>query len=252
MSLQAKARPLEGAIRRLRLCSSLDGEDEEALHALKAMVLTRDRFAYLMRPGDEPSHALFLVSGFVERHRTNFDGGKQILNFYVPGDPLNLECLLDMPADDALQATQVSVVALVQNADLRDLMDRRPKLRDAIFRSLMVDASIFREWTVNVGQRDAQTRIAHLLCELSLRLETAGFDCRDVPLPLNQSHLADATGLTTVHVNRTLKKLQSERHIEVRGGQVFLPDWRELAAVGGFSPGYLHIPDPWKRSEPAQ
>jgi CRP-like cAMP-binding protein len=107
----------------------------------------------------------------------------------------------------------------------------------------LVDASVFREWVANVGRRDARTRIAHLLCEFSLRLKVAGLaELTDFELPMTQEHIADCTGLTPVHVNRMLKLLDSEKLISRRTSRsISIGDWQKLAKVGDFDSTYLHL-----------
>jgi CRP-like cAMP-binding protein len=107
----------------------------------------------------------------------------------------------------------------------------------------LVDGSIFREWIANVGRRDAHARIAHLLCEFSLRLKVAGLgEATEYELPMTQEQIADCTGLTSVHVNRTLKSLEAERLIERRTSRtIIIGDWRKLAEAGDFDSTYLHL-----------
>jgi CRP-like cAMP-binding protein len=106
----------------------------------------------------------------------------------------------------------------------------------------LVDASIFREWTLNVGRRPARERTAHMLCEFAISLEVAGLGTQlDYELPMSQEELADALGLTPVHVNRTLKALQAEGLIERTRRSVLIPDWKRLARVADFDPNYLHL-----------
>lgn len=118
----------------------------------------------------------------------------------------------------------------------------RPTVGRAMWYETLVDASIFREWTLNVGRRDSHTRTAHLLCEFALRLETAGLgeQCA-YELPMTQEQLADALGLTNVHVNRTLKALSAQGLIERSKRSVKIRDWKRLAAVGDFDSNYLHL-----------
>jgi CRP-like cAMP-binding protein len=113
----------------------------------------------------------------------------------------------------------------------------------------LVDASIFREWIANIGRRDARTRLAHLLCEFSLRLEVAGLGQHtNYEMPMTQDQLGDATGLTPVHVNRTLKSLEAEGLIERASARaITIGDWKKLAQAGDFNSNYLHMPE----SEPA-
>ena len=106
------------------------------------------------------------------------------------------------------------------------------------------DGSIFREWVLNIGRRDARSRIAHLLCEFAYRLSTHDLTPSGVyELPITQEQLADATGLTAVHVNRVLKSLQAEGLIDRNRRIVSFPNWQALRDVADFNPRYLHAPE---------
>jgi CRP-like cAMP-binding protein len=227
-------------VRRLRLHADLVDRDVEAILRLPFVKAKRGKYSYLAREGDLPNKCAILLSGFVERHRMAADGGRQILAIYVAGDPLNLDHLFLPTADDALETLKASEFAFIRHKDLLDLLAERPSIARAMMSSLLVDSSIFREWTLNVGRRDARTRIAHLLCELSFRLEAQGYKPEDIVLPLTQYHIADAAGLTPVHVNRMLRQLQSEGLLEGKGGSFKLPDWTRLREIADFSPHYLH------------
>jgi CRP-like cAMP-binding protein len=125
---------------------------------------------------------------------------------------------------------------------VQEIAFKRPNVGKAMWYETLVDASIFREWTLNVGRRDALTRTAHLLCEFAVRLETAGLgeQCA-YELPMTQEQLADALGLTSVHVNRTLQALAAQGLIERTKRSVKIGDWKRLAAVGDFDSNYLHL-----------
>jgi len=119
----------------------------------------------------------------------------------------------------------------------------RPYIGRAIIQLTLIEASIVREWVVNVGRRDARERIAHVLCEFAVRLEARGLmSFNGFELPMTQEQLADATGLTSVHVNRVLKGLEADGLINRRRRHIHFPDWRALQDVGDFSRTYLHIP----------
>jgi CRP-like cAMP-binding protein len=107
----------------------------------------------------------------------------------------------------------------------------------------LIDGSIFREWITNIGRRDARTRVAHLLCEFALRLKVAGLgEQTNYELPMTQEQLADATGLTPVHINRTIKSLEADRLIDRTSARsIAIGDWRRLAEAGDFQSGYLHL-----------
>ena len=128
--------------------------------------------------------------------------------------------------------------------DIIKLTLDRPAVGLAMWKETLVDASIFREWIANVGRRDARARIAHLLCEFSLRLKIAGLGGEgEYELPMTQEQLGDATGLTAVHVNRTIKALEHDGLINrANPRSIQVGDWRKLAEVGDFDSNYLHIP----------
>ena len=144
-------------------------------------------------------------------------------------------------ADHSVQSLNRAVLATIPRSALMEISDSRPAIRMAMWIDTLVDSSIFREWILNVGQRDARARIAHLLCEISARLQAQDFDFENIPLPLTQDQIADATGLSSIHVNRTLKSLNAEKWIERRGAMVMLPDPEALRELAGFDARYLHL-----------
>jgi len=144
-------------------------------------------------------------------------------------------------ADHSVQSLGRSEVAVVPKQAMLDLMARRPRVDRALWLDTLIDASIFREWVVNVGRRDARGRIAHLLCELVLRLRSAGLCTDDAcDFPLTQEQLADATGLTAVHTNRIIQALRREEIISLSTHRLTVLDWERLAHVGDFGERYLH------------
>jgi CRP-like cAMP-binding protein len=148
-----------------------------------------------------------------------------------------------------VQMLTAGKVAMIPVEGVDRLAFERPQIGRAMWIDTLVDGSIFREWIANVGRRDAKTRIAHLLCEFSLRLEVAGLGQQgDYELPMTQEQLGDATGLTPVHVNRTLQALEVDGLIErATPRSIYIGSWRKLADAGDFNSAYLHMPE----SEPA-
>jgi len=232
---------LNAFIKRLRLHTVLSEEDAAAIRSLPWMMATRKQNAHLAREGDITGQCTVLLDGYAHRFRLTDEGERQILAIYVPGDPIDFDHLYLPTADDGLQALRDSVLAQVQHHALRSLMAERANVAEAIMRAMLVDSSIFREWTLNVGRRDARARISHMLCEVSTRLEVQGVDLLNTPLPLTQDQIADATGLTPVHVNRTLKSLSADGYLTRRKGLVILPNPRALWQIAGFDPRYLHL-----------
>lgn len=241
VTAESAALTLDAFVKRLRLNSSLSDADANALKSLSWKFVAQRPNSQIVREGDRTRQCAVVVQGFVYRFRITDDGQRQILALYVPGDPIDFDHLYLPVADDGLQAVRDCTLACVDQDELRKLIAQRPGVAEAVTRALLVDSSVFREWTLNVGRRDARSRIAHLLCEVSLRLRAQNFDFESTPLPLTQDQIADATGLTPVHVNRTLKALSADRYIERRGALVMLPDPESLREVAGFDSRYLHL-----------
>jgi len=182
-----------------------------------------------------------MLKGFSFRQKLLRDGSRQIISFHIPGEFVDLQNSLLGVADHSVQSLNVCEVALVPSSALLQIADVSPGLRMAMWIDTLIDASIFREWVVNVGRRDSRTRIAHLLCELALRLQRTGPD-RDgmIDFPITQEQLADATGLTSVHTNRTLQSLRKDGLIQLTARSLTVLDWDGLRAVGDFDELYLH------------
>ncbi|MGN6101637.1 MAG: Crp/Fnr family transcriptional regulator [Devosia sp.] len=119
---------------------------------------------------------------------------------------------------------------------------RHPRLRQALWWDWLVKLAIQREWTLNVGRRDAFERLAHLFCELYFRLEAVGMtEGPSVQLPLTQTDLAEATGLSAVHINRTLQEMRSAGLVILRDHVLTIPDLPALQVAAMFNPAYLHL-----------
>jgi len=183
-----------------------------------------------------------LLEGFAFRQKLTGDGARQIVSVHVPGDPLDFQNFYLDESDHSVQALTRAEVAFVDRNDLRELARARPAVSQAIFVITLVDASIFREWILNVGRRAAPARVAHVLCELAIRLDAQGLaEEYGYQLPMTQEQLADVVGLTPVHVNRTLKSLEAQGLLERDRRKVSFPDWQGLRDVGDFNERYLHL-----------
>jgi CRP-like cAMP-binding protein len=197
--------PLADKLQRL---ASLSTSEIEAILALPHQVRTVRDGEHLVRQGDRANRCSLLLSGWASRQRTTRDGSRQILGIHVKGDFVDLQNALLGTAHDDVQALSATEVAMVPREAVVDLAFAYPTIGKLLWTDTLIDASIAREWTVNVGRRDARTRILHLLCELYERQRSAGLATEDgFELPLSQEELGDATGLTAVHVNRTLQSL---------------------------------------------
>lgn len=230
-------------LRKLKLWASLDAADERALLGLPHSIVTVAKQRTLVAEGDSVSHCWVLISGYCVRYKIVGDGGRQILSIHMKGDLVDLQNSLLGVADHGVQALTVCKLARIPIGAIRQLLHSRPAINDALWFDTLVDGSIHREWVANVGRRDAFTRVAHLLCEFALKLEAVSLgEQLDYILPMTQSQLADATGMTPVHVNRILKALESDGLIErVTSKAVIIGDWRKLAEAGDFNRAYLHL-----------
>ncbi|WP_022683885.1 Crp/Fnr family transcriptional regulator [Sphingobium bisphenolivorans] len=214
---------------------ALSKEDKAALLALPHSVRTVQPGDYVIREGDIAHSCHVLLSGFTHRHRMSAYGTRHILGIHGEGDLLNLPTLPPLPAEDFVQALTVVQVAAVPIEDVLALSRARPAIGNALWTEMSAEVSVFRAWISNMGRRDARGRIAHLFCELVMRSYPAGgSDGCTVTLPLSQAELADATGMTTVHVNRTLKILEQEGFIRRQRRRIMIPDWRRLKELGDF------------------
>lgn len=187
------------------------------------------------------NHVHMLAEGFACRYRDLPDGRRQILSLLLPGDVIDLRQFVlggDHPAVMTLSPVTLFSIA---NANLFGLLEDHPRITTALWSTTLAEESISREWLVSIGKRSAIERMAHLLCETFLRLRAVGrTEGKRFALPLTQSELADALGLSTVHVNRTLQELRKSGQIVFQGGTVEISDFAALAKLGMFMPDYLH------------
>jgi CRP-like cAMP-binding protein len=231
-------------VQKLQQWRPLDGEDQAALLALPYRLISLRPQEYIVREGDAPRGTCVMLSGFSIRHKVAGNGGRQIFSIHMKGDLADLQNSLLGTADHNLQTLTQVEAALIPVDAIQDIAFSRPAIGRAMWYDTLVDASIFREWTLNVGRRDARTRTSHLLCEFALRLEIAGLGERhDYELPMTQEQLGDALGLTSVHTNRTLMALGEEGLISRSHRAVRINDWTRLMKIGDFDPAYLHLKD---------
>jgi CRP-like cAMP-binding protein len=229
-------------LRKFERRASLDEDDRSALLGLPYRPYTIEPGAYLVREGDRPDRSCLILSGFAYRHKVTVEGARQIVSVHIPGDFIDLEGALLNVADHNVQALTRCEMACIPRAAMQELILSHPNVAAAMWVDTLIDGSIFREWVMNVGRRDARSRIAHLLCEFARRLEVAGLtEDYGYDLPMTQEQLADATGLTPVHVNRVLKTLERDGLISRHKRHISIPDWEQLRRVGGFSEIYLHL-----------
>lgn len=216
---------------------------------------TRQNYATyrdIVREGDRSSRCCLLESGFVSRYKTLPGGGRQINSFHIPGDMIDLQSALLLVADHGIRTHLPTAILAFSAQDILRLAEEWPEWGRAFWFDTMVDASIFREWTLNVGRRQAVARVAHLLLELAARFQSIGkSDGRKFNLPVTQADLADAVGLSAVHTNRSLQKLREDGLIRSYGRTVVLEEVEALKRLSSFTPRYLHPEGPRERDDEA-
>jgi CRP-like cAMP-binding protein len=233
-ALQLLARKLDSHHR-------LTDDDRQAIFNLPHNVRNLEAHAYTMREGDRPERCAVLLSGFAFRHKLTGQGARQILSINIPGEVLDFQNLFLHVSDHNVQMLTRGTIAEIPTSAIEQAVLSHSEVGRAILIATLVDASIFREWAVNVGRRDARSRIAHLLCEFAYRLSIQQLNTNGIyELPMTQEQLADATGLTPVHVNRVLQGLQREGLIERDRRMVRFPNWERMRDVADFNPRYLH------------
>lgn len=240
--MNSPRQPLDLLLRNLELRSPLPDEDRKAVLGLPHHLRMLEASTYTIREAEPPEYCAVLLSGFAYRQKLTGDGARQIVALHIPGDALDFQNLFLDVSDHSVQMLTRGEVAFVPRVEFQELARSRPAVGQAILVKILVEASIFREWVLNVGRRDSRTRMAHLLCELGVRLEAEGLaEEYGYELPMTQEQLADAVGLTPVHVNRTLKTLEAEGLITRTKRNISFPNWQRLRTVGDFNQRYLHL-----------
>jgi len=236
---------LQPMVKKLRYWHDLDQTDEDAILSLPHRTKKIERHGFVVRERDSTTHSCLMLSGFAMRHKIVGSGARQVVAVHMKGDMVDLQNSFLTVADHSVQMLVESEVALIPREDVKKLAFSRPNVGMAMWFDTLVDASVFREWISNVGRRDARARIAHLLCEFSLRLKVAGLgEATNYELPMTQEQIADTVALTAVHVNRTIKALEADGLIDRKSTRsVTIGDWRKLAEAGDFDSMYLHLKD---------
>lgn len=228
-------------IGKLDRLARLGQADRDAIRRLPFHTKVAPPNNFLVREGEVATDCCILLKGYACRHKTTKSGGRQIVSFHMPGDILDLQHLLLSRADHNLQTITPANLAWVPAADIKRLARERPAVGEALWRDTLIEASIFREWVLNVGRRDAKARIAHMLCEFAARREAAGLGSPErFELPMTQDQIADATGITPIHVSRMMRDLGADGVIVRNKREVEITDWARMCEIADFDPTYLH------------
>jgi CRP-like cAMP-binding protein len=234
--------PVNPLISKLEHFIRLSAEDRAVLQRFAAQsVRTLPARTDISQEGDKPKDVHLIVEGWAYRYKELEDGRRQILSLFLPGDICDQNVFILREMDHSIGTITAARVADLPRAFFDEISAGYPRITAALRWETLVNAAIEREWTMNLGQRNAIERMAHLLCELFFRLEMTGLTIDNTcAFPLTQADLAEATGLSTVHVNRTLQQLRAHDLIALRCKTLVVPDLDRLMRTGLFNPNYLH------------
>ncbi len=229
-------------IRKMDSIVTLSDEERAALMRLPMQAQDIRADQDIVREGDRPSRCCLLIEGFACRYSVTGTGKRQIFSFHIPGEISDIQSLHLKTMDHSLATITSCTVGFIQHEVLQDLCNRYPRLADAFWRETLIDAAIFREWMIGIGRRQADSRMAHLLCEMVMRLRAVGLvEGNTCAWPFTQTEIGDALGLSNVHVNRVLQdELRAKGLITLTKTTLAVNDWEELKVLGEFDPTYLH------------
>lgn len=229
--------------RKLEHFTKLSEDDRRALDLVaRQRVRRRSARQDIIREGDKPDHINLILNGWACRYKMLADGRRQILAFFVPGDLCDLNVYILREMDHSIGALTPITYAEISRDDFEQLTDGRPRVMQALWWHTLVTAAIQREWTTDIGQRSALERMGHLLLELYYRLESIDMVTEgSCELPLTQSEIAEAMGMTSVHANRMIQELRALKLIELSSKRLLILDIEGLQRVAQFNARYLHL-----------
>jgi CRP-like cAMP-binding protein len=195
----------------------------------------------LIREGDRPGPVFVILEGWGCRYKILPNGTRQVLAFLMPGDCCDLHAGLMAEMDHSIQTVTPALVATIHRDVMEDILERHPNIAKAMYLSQLVDEGTLRAWITSMGRRTSMERVAHLMCELYLRARNIGLSLETShTLPLSQLVLADALGMTPVHLNRVLKSLREAEAMTLARGSLVITNTRKLVSIAGFDENYLH------------
>lgn len=229
-------------VRKLESIFRLSEDERAAIERLPLKVREVRAGEVFVREGDRPSQCCVVLSGMVARQKVVSNGRRQIFMFHIAGDVPDLQSLHIDVMDHEIAALMPGHVALVPHTVVRALTDKFPRITSALWRDTLIDAAVFRAWLVNIGQRSAYSRIAHLFCELTVRARAVGLDQDGIDHLPTQQEIGDALGMSLVHVNRTMRELRENGLVSTEGRRrLTILDWPGLQQAAEFDPSYLHL-----------
>ena len=235
--------PHDRLIRKLEsITARLSDDDKGALRRLPLHLKHLSAREDVVSEGDRPAYCCLLVEGLLHRYKSLPNGWKAVLAYHIPGEVPDLQSLFLHTLDHSIGAVTACQIAMIPHAALYDLIDARPQIAAALWRETLIDAAIFREWIVNASARPARPRLAHLICELFDRLRSVELADKDgFNLPMTQTELGNATGMSAVHVNRSFQELRAAKLVASEDRYLRILNWPQLQKVAGYETRYLHM-----------
>jgi len=230
-----KSAAQHASLRETLVSAGLEPRLADLLDALPHRVVQVEPRRPFREPGGPRNEVMFVRSGILAKFKPDASGGRQIVALRFAGEGILPR---DGVANYGIQAIVRSEVMVGQARDFNPIVEQHPAMRQFFCRLLQRNEDIGYEWLVNCGRRDATARVAHLLCETAVRMNTG-----DGPLanPFTQQQIADITGQTSVNVNRVLADMERQGLIRRKGRDIEFVDWAEMRRVGSFQPAYLEI-----------
>jgi CRP-like cAMP-binding protein len=220
----------------------LNAEEQDLISQVQFRIASIEAHQAVVRAGDRPSRSVLVIDGLLATSKISATGQRQVMAFHISGDMPDIQSLHLEILDCDLRSIGPSQVAFIEHAALQALCEASSRIAAALFRCALIEAAIYREWLLNVGQRPALSRLAHLFCETMARMETIGA-AKDgsCDFPVTQGDLSEAAGLSAVHINRTLQALRARGLISLTRHKLTIHDWDGLMELAGFQPDYLHL-----------
>ena len=228
-------------LRKLETFGPLPEADKEMIRSLSMQVERFDAATDIIREGEKPSDVNLVTGGFAYRYKLLAGGNRQIVAYLMPGDICDLHVSFLKAMDHSIAALTDTQIVKLPRDRIEELLDR-PAISRALLTVIMTYEANGREWLANIGQRPAEKRVAHFLCEWHFRLRSIGLASdNECEFPLTQQQLGETTGLSSVHVNRVLQSLRRRKLIEMKSRWLLLPDLDRLWDISGFRSNYLHM-----------
>lgn len=237
-----KSDHLAAFLRKLESITELSAEERQAILDLPVTLRHVEANQDIVSEGEITKQCCLVLEGLVCRYKLVNSGERQIMSLHIPGDIPDLHSLHIEKMDHSLGTLTPALVGFISHDAVRRMTRASYKVSEAFWREALIDAAIFREWMVGIGRRSAPSRLAHFLCEFVTKMEAVGLsDGVICELPMTQTEIGDALGLSTVHTNKKLRELRAARLIELRGRRLKVLDWDGLCELGEFDPTYLHL-----------